>query len=592
MLDPDGRRGHCEENARPEDEEALLPSEYFEIEDADADADYSPREMPPGRDPPKPHAITPLLPSIQHLPISLTDRHLRSPFARRLAAVALTLAWLAAFFIPLILTTRPARDGAGDLVVNVDCVESLWPRNKCGVDGERCQPFSNVSFPFRCPADCRGVQVLNPRPVGAEEVNYRPLVVGGSPYRGDSFICGSAIHAGVVSDAYGGCGRVTRVGEHSAFESSESNGIESITFDSYFPLSYTVEPDPTISCHSDARWPLFLLVSLPASVLACLFSTSPSFTFAFTSTALFAHTAFASDPPTTSFHNVDPLPDLTSLFARRILPACFFALTIYRTSVRRTLTGLTAQVEKTVLWLGAFWVGALSNYTLSAIPIQRLTPHDLEQQPGAKLALAIILAVIAAIVAGQAYHFHTEGRLRRFLLLYAVLGAALALLALLPGLHLRLHHYVIALLLLPGTDMQTRPSLLYQGLLLGLFVNGAARWGFASVLETAGALRGDAEFGSLVPNVTADVEVSSVSFSFENVEGPDGVSGVVNDVERYRGFFADGPLGFTWEREEQLDVNEYIRFAFLKDGKVLDFGETSTWFANGSYHTPPSTEES
>src|SRR5690606_15444012 len=131
------------------------------------------------------------------------------------------------------------RDGAGDLVVNVDCVETLWPRNRCGVDGERCLPFSNVSLPFRCPADCRSVQVLNPRPVGPEEVNYRPLVVGGSPYRGDSFICGAAIHAGVVSDAYGGCGRVTRVGEHIGFASSESNGVESIAFDSYFPLSYT-----------------------------------------------------------------------------------------------------------------------------------------------------------------------------------------------------------------------------------------------------------------------------------------------------------------------------------------------------------------
>ena len=590
MLDPDGRRGHSEENARPEDEEAhLIPSEHFEIDEDDVD--YAPRAVPPGRDPPKPHTITPLLPSVQHLPISLADRHLRSPLARRLAAAALTLAWLAAFFTPLILTTRSARDGAGDLVVNVDCVETMWPRNRCGVDGERCLPFSNVSFPFRCPADCGGVQVLNPRPVGAEEVNYRPLVVGGSPYRGDSFICGSAIHAGVVSDSYGGCGRVTRVGEHVGFASSESNGIESIAFDSYFPLSYTVEPDPTIPCHSDARWPLFLLVSLPATVIACLFSTSPSFIFAFTSTALFAHTAFASDPPGTSFHNASPLPDLTSIFAGRFLPACFFALAIYRTCVRRTLTGLTAQVEKTVLWLGAFWVGALSNYTFSAIPIQRLTPHDLEQQPGAKLALAIILAVITAIVAGQAYHFHTEGRLRRFLLLYAVLGAALALLALLPGLHLRIHHYVIALLLLPGTDMQTRPSLIYQGLLLGLFVNGAARWGFASVLETAGALRGDAAFGSLVPNVTADVGPSGASFSFEGAEGLDGVSGVVNDVERYRGFFADGPLGFAWERERS-DVNEYIRFAFVRDGKVLDFGETSTWFANGSYYTPPTTEDS
>src|SRR5690606_3373185 len=98
----------------------------------------------------------------------------------------------------------------------------------------------------------------------------------------------------------------------------------------------------------------------------------------------------------------------------------------------------------------------------------------------------------------------------------------------------------------------------------------------------AGALREDAKFGSPVPNVTADVGTSSASFSFEGLEGLDGVSGVVNDVERYRGFFADGPLEFTWERGEELDVNEYIRFAFVRDGEILDYGETSTWFANGS----------
>jgi len=38
--------------------------------------------------------------------------------------------------------------------------------------------------------------------------------------------------------------------------------------------------------------------------------------------------------------------------------------------------------------------------------------------------------------------------------------------------------------------------MLYQGLLLGLFVNGTARWGFASIIETKGILLGDAVYGS------------------------------------------------------------------------------------------------
>lgn len=582
MADADDRRRHSEEGVGPDDEEArLLPSEHFEIEDPE-DIPPVPR---PGPESPKPHTITPVFPSLQHLPIALVNRYLPSPLSRRLAAAAVPLLWLIFFSVPLIISTRPVEDGGGEYVVNLDCVDSLWPRRACGLDGIDCQPFSNSSFAFRCPADCAGVMVLNPRPVGDREVNYRPLVIGSGPYRGDSFICGAAIHAGVVSDASGGCGRVTRVGERPSFESTESNGIESIAFGSYFPLSYTVAEDPSIpTCHADIRWPL-LTVTLPATIAATLFSTSPAYTFAFVSLALFAHTAFASDPPPSRAPDV--LPDLTSLFARRLLPASFCALAVYRTCVRRTLAGLTAQVEKVVLWLGAFWVGVLSNYTFSAIPIQRLTPHDLEQQPGAKVALAIILAVVALMVLGQAYHFRTEGRLRGILKLYAVLGAALVLLVLLPGLRLRLHHYVFSLLLLPGTAMQTRPSLVYQGLLLGLFANGVARWGFDSVLQTDNALRNDAAFGSLVPDVSPSVSASNVTFSFGAVpEGFDGVTGVVNDVERFRGFFADGPQEFVWERGPGVQVDEYFRFAFIRDRKILDFGGTGVWFANGSYYTP------
>lgn len=47
--------------------------------------------------------------------------------------------------------------------------------------------------------------------MGDQEVNYKSLVIGGaletdpeSSYRGDSFICGAALHAGVISNAAGG----------------------------------------------------------------------------------------------------------------------------------------------------------------------------------------------------------------------------------------------------------------------------------------------------------------------------------------------------------------------------------------------------
>lgn len=120
------------------------------------------------------------------------------------------------------------------------------------------------------------------------------------------------------------------------------------------------------------------------------------------------------------------------------------------------------------------------------------------------------------------------------------------LLAAIP-LHLRIHHYILALLLLPGTAIQTRPSLLYQGLLIGLFINGVARWGLASILQTENALRGDASrYGSLLPAVTVSPTTEAIGFQWEIPPPPyEGISVVVNDVERYRWSIDQGDLSYT-----------------------------------------------
>jgi LCCL domain len=75
--------------------------------------------------------------------------------------------------------------------------------------------------------------------VGAEEINYQSLVVGGpteeldplsTKYRGDSFVCGAAIHAGIFKDWRGGCGVLSRLGEGRNFPSVARNGIRSVGF--------------------------------------------------------------------------------------------------------------------------------------------------------------------------------------------------------------------------------------------------------------------------------------------------------------------------------------------------------------------------
>ncbi|ROW07761.1 hypothetical protein VMCG_03433 [Cytospora schulzeri] len=547
-----------------------------------------------GPQPPRIQTIKPFFPEFQKAPTKLLHRTCPTTRSKQLLFFAFIVIWALVFTIPLVMSSLPTKDGTGKNVVNLDCIDTLWRRkNECGLDGIDCGPFSNETLAFRCPAGCKDVKVLNPRSIGASEVNYRPLVIGGPHYRGDSFICASAMHAGLVSDARGGCGRLDRIGESQNFLSSEAHGIESIEFDSYFPLAFTVSKDPGIQCGTGELRGVLLFISVLFTSTLCIFTTSESQFFTIF-IAIFIHVGMVSDPPGASTHNTSTLPDHLSKLAGRLLPALFCAFIIYRTIIRRAIAHVEAHFEKTILWLGGFWFGALSNLTFEWIPISRLTTHDLEQQPGAKLALGIIVIILAFIVAQQAYSFWLEGRLVRYLCLYAtfILGVLLCILT--PGLEFRLHHYVLALLLLPGTSLQTRPSLLYQGILLGLFVNGIARWGFASILETSAALRSDGAFDSLIPSFNASAVHTGPSFtniSFTWALPPvgaafDGISILVNDVERHRSFFADHPFSgdmFTWSRAADMTLPEYFRFGYVKDGVALDYSKAGIWHGNGTW---------
>ncbi|KAJ9656409.1 hypothetical protein H2198_004987 [Neophaeococcomyces mojaviensis] len=419
------------------------------------------------------------------------------------------------------------------------------------------------------------------------------MVIGGpSPsdesilavYRGDSFICASAIHAGVFSNDDGGCGILSRQGEHRRFSGSKRNGISSIEFLPSFPLSFSLT-GAGATC-ADPQWQLFT-ISVVASVLISMLTVSSSVFCATIFVIVFFQVALASDPPF--------FPDFSSVLSmafERGLPTAFVAWFLYRYCIRHTLQGLQAHLERTILWLGGCWIGALNNYTFDQIPISRLTGHDLRQQPGAITALIIIVLLIAAIAAGQAWAFRKERRLLHYLGLYLGIGVAIGCLAAIPGLQLRLHHYIIALLLLPGTSLQTRPSLLYQGILFGLFINGIARWGYASILQTAEVLREDGQLGSALPQVLEPVlQSQSISFTMPALtSGFDGISVLVNDVERFRGSGSLLQSMFNWTRTS-IDDPVFFRFAFVGTNPLGgiwhgDYTKPGTWYPNGTWEHP------
>ncbi|KAI0376145.1 LCCL domain-containing protein [Hypomontagnella monticulosa] len=545
---------------------------------------------------PKDFKIQPLFPVVQEAPLRLLDRFLPNRKHQILLYMFYIAVWIITFSIVMWRGQVASEIPVYGTPTDISCGTTYWSRNNgCGLDGVNCRPFNGSSFAFRCPANCASYRVLNPRAVGNQEIVYAPLVVGGPPnpttdddpiYRGDSFICGAAIHAGVISDSQGGCGVVSLVGTQQNFVSTDRNGIKSIGFDSYFPLSIAFEP--SIECKAkDVRWSL-LAICVAFSTVLSLFTASSGVFFFTSFISIFWQVGMASDPPSYA-----SIPALFTDILGKFLPAMFCAWVFYdKMGVRRTLKGLTATVEKTVLWLGGCWVGALTNYTFDFIPIQRLTGHDLEQQPGAKAALAIIVIVLFCIVVGQIWCFRQEGRLIRYLKLYALFILGIIICLVLPGLNLRIHHYILALLLLPGTSMQTRPSLLYQGILIGLFVNGIARWGFDPFLQTSVALQGDAQLGSPLPVLLAPVindTLSTIDFRWEATPGIrwDGISILVNDVERYRAYFGDeGSDHFLWTRDNGSDFNEYFRFGFMSGTTSGDYTKAGTWTEERSWIDP------
>ncbi|KAJ5195609.1 uncharacterized protein N7498_009047 [Penicillium cinerascens] len=603
----------------------LLPSDSLAHHDSELDSNFdieehcrNTRRDPPfscsragfvawckGPDPPHVYRVNSWFPKWQAAPARLVERGLPKGPMKMAALLGGLLFWVVVFFSLLKMSVADQEVLGYGQPVKLSCHQRLWNNaTDCGVNGELCLPFEDQSFAFRCPSGCAAAILLEPYNVGEREYNYRPQVIGGEPsrpggytsglYRGDSSICASALHAGLISDAMGGCGILHRHVQKSNFENVTQNGIESIRFLPHFPMSFMLSrqaSSPGLSetklaeC-SDSRWSLFAFTLAVTTALSMTVSSASAFYSAIYFIVWF-QVAMASDPPTSSFY------DRVSVCFGRFIPGAFVGFVLYYFCVKYTLGGLDAHVEKTILWLGGCWVGALNTDTFDHIPISRFTLHDIQQQPGAFIALLIIISSLIVITFVQAYCFRREGRFFPMLRLYALLVLGVLILALIPYMNLRIHHDLLALLLLPGTSMQTRASLLFQGILVGLYINGVARWGFGSILQTPASLLDGAKLGTAPPviNPPRIEHQNRLVFSFPDLPGHvDGISVLINDVLRFRSLKSNNSQDvaeFVWHRGFANEI-EYFRFGYVHAhalGGVWyeDFTEPATWAVDGSF---------
>lgn len=423
----------------------------------------------------------------------------------------------------------------------------IWrgENDKCGLNADRCHPF-NSTITIRCPAFCDYAKTYSSLPVGNQTIIYRNFVVGGGPdttdnqfatlpYRADSFPCGAAINAGLISSVAGGCVTMQFTGPQMEFPATS----ESIGFDSFYPQSFRfLEPHKFCENCNDPRV-MVALLSISFGILATYFDIGGILGYWTTCIAGFWVLILSFDPPSV-INPIDreSVPKLISLGFKRLLPLCFTLAVIWHFICSHTLSQPSSQVCKTFIWYPLFWIGMLNNVTFDRLAIDRFTWADMKAMPGSIITTLILF--IATLVCGciQSYQLWKAATIKYYIWGYGILNAAIIMLSQIPGLQVRLHHYIIGMVLLPGTRTKGWTAYIFQGMLLGLIVNGIARWGFSSIEETDLSLLRDDSKGRIEhPTFLGyTAENRSISwYSNTNTEIIPRYSLIINDIEVYKG---------------------------------------------------------
>ncbi|AMD19978.1 HCL173Cp [Eremothecium sinecaudum] len=438
-------------------------------------------------------------------------------------------------------------DTARHKVISLSC-NSQWnwkgKNNACGLNAEQCGPFENQEVIIKCPALCdRSSWVFSSIEVGNQSVKYKSYAIGGGrienptgedltyPYRGDSFPCAAAIHAGLISSSHGGCVRLKMTGPQNSFPSAKgSHRTESVEFDSFFPSSFVFkEMDGNVYGCKDPRLG-YTLANISFSILVFYLYESV-IGFWVVVIAGYWTLILALDPPIT----IDPydrstIYNLWSMGFGRLLPLCFVLYCLWKASVHTLASAFP--VIKLILWLPLFWVGVLNNVTFDRLPLDRLTPKDLKQLAGAFAVVVILCIVLISCAVIQAYNLWKAGKLRKYLKIYLLIAVGMIILSVLPGLHLRLHHYLLGIILLPGCATKSGSAYMFQGLLIGLIISGVGRWGFASIVESEKELsRGEA--GLLTAPPILEYSGAPYAVSWQPVETTDGMTDEANTLDGY-----------------------------------------------------------
>lgn len=521
---------------------------------------------PTPRDDP-PRATHPLLIPWESWPSQLNYRV--SHRVRLLILIAYLSVWALLDYALL----NPFSSGAklnGEQLVSLSCTGEghFWKgkNQMCGIGGEDCLP-KHESAIVRCPALCDRGWTYSALPAGDEMIKYRQFAIGGGklgpegalrgqgprslthPYRGDSSPCSSAVHGRALSPFFGGCVKLKFTGERFSFESKRGpyGTGWSVDFPAYFPSSFVFETLPIglTGCH-DPRFVVLLVNFILGAPVFYLCSGLVGYWVS--CMAGFWTIVLALDPPMNVSDEETKAMLISNGFAK-LLPLCFVLEVMWSCAVKHTISQ-GSPVCKTLIWYPLFWVGTANIITFDRLPVDRLTPHDIKEMPGSVFAVISILITVVICIMVQALQIWRAGQLVHYAKWYSVGLLGLVTLAQLPNLGLRIHHYILSIVSIPGTATRGMSAYILQGLLVGLMLSGIARWDFASIVETeTSLLRGEAG-AAMKPPTGLGFNGTHVVWNEPMIRSEElpGYSLVVNDVEWWVG------------EETGVDIREIIGF--------------------------------
>lgn len=551
------------------------------------------------------------------------------------------LFWFGLFYTLLMpyLLQVPQVSNSDIEVVSVTCGANydFWrgKNQECGLNGEYCPSFNETEdVIIRCPAICNLAKAYNMVPLGDQKIKYKPYIVGGgrdiinkiddyqltNPYRADSYPCVAALHAGLISPFNGGCARLSfNSKEQTSFNSTMGSFVgPSLEFLSFFKSSFYLKQNPNdefINCH-DPRFLITFINFIMGIPITYLGSAALVF---WTLSIVGFWTICLIEDPIVPINPSDPnnFAHLITLAVERFLPTCFILYVLWHFSIKNTLSQIpetpkqiqVSYVNRILLWYPLFWLGILNNITFDRLPVDRFNFKGLTEQPGAFMIMVPLLLFIFICIIIQAYKLWKSGRFVKFLKFYLVIFFGFLMISFIPNTKFHLHHFIIGIISLPGCSTKGRTSLVLSGLLLGIFISGASRWGLASIIDTiAQWTRGD-PIGTVMPPDILGYNTSTGLLNLQVVptggnysriyETYSSISLLINDIETYiedrvssinlKQLFDTDSLKPLIEKSLQSNhlLNNSIKI-YLRVGRKIPDSDTYSDFSNAAILNWPS----